>query len=126
MFILQVYNPTIDLDYFDHNMPNKSNHQMTKSHKFDNPLRTANLWPKFMLVKSKPNLPNPFIIDIKQNLNFFFFSFLESGAGGWFLFFPMQRRYIDLERVQSTRDNNIKVIPNQKEKFGNHIKRPLL
>ena len=62
----------------------------------------------------------------KAKLEFFFFSFLESGAGGWFLFFPMQRRYIDLERVQSTRDNNIKVIPNQKEKFGNHIKRPLL
>ena len=42
MFILQVHKPTTDLGYFDHNMPNKSDHQMTKSHKFENPLRTAN------------------------------------------------------------------------------------
>ena len=95
MLILQVHKPTIDLDYFDHNMPNKSNHQMTKSHKFDNPLRSANLWPKFMLVKSKPNLPNPFIIDIKQNLNFFFFFFLlrEWGRGLVFIFSNAMKIY---------------------------------
>ena len=89
MFILQVHKPTTDLGYFDHNMPNKSDHQMTKSHKFDNPLRTANLWPKFMLVKSKPNLPNPFIIDIKQNFKFFFFffSFWRVGPRVGFYFF---------------------------------------
>ena len=73
MFILQVHKLTIDLGYFDHNMSNKSDLQMTKSHKFDNPIRTANLGPKFMPVKSKPNLPNPFIIDIKQNFIYFFF-----------------------------------------------------
>ena len=59
MFILQVHKPTIDLDYFDHNMPNKSNHQMTKSHKFDNLLRTASLGPKFMPAKSKLNRLGP-------------------------------------------------------------------
>ena len=42
MFILQVHKPTTDLGYFDHNMPNKYDHQMAKSHKFDNPLRMAN------------------------------------------------------------------------------------
>ena len=88
MFILQVHKPTIDLGYFDHNMSNKSDYQMTKSHKFDNPLRTANLGPKFMPVKSKPNLPNPFIIAIKQKLNFsFLFSFKRVGPGVGFYFF---------------------------------------
>ena len=88
MFILQVHKLTIDLGYFDHNMSNKSDHQMTKSHKFDNPLRTATLRPKFMPVKSKLNLPNSFIIDIKQNLNFFFFfSFWKVGPGVGFYFF---------------------------------------
>ena len=87
MFILQVHKLTIDWGYFDHNMSNKSDHHMTKSHKFDNPLRKANLGPKFMPIKSKPNSPNPFIIDIKQNLIFFFFFFPFRRVGPWVGFY---------------------------------------
>ena len=94
MFILQVHKPTIDLGYFDHNMSNKSDYQMTKSHKFDNPLRMAKLGPKFMPVKSKPNLPNPFIIAIEQNLNFFFFFLLrEWGRGLVFIYSNAMKIY---------------------------------
>ena len=68
MLVLQVRKSTINLGYLRHNMSDKSNHQMTKSQKFDILLRTANLGPKFMPAKSKLNRPDPFIIEKKQNL----------------------------------------------------------
>ena len=59
ILVLQVRKSTINLGYLSHDMFDKSNHQMTKSHKFDNLLRTASLGPKFMPAKSKLNRLGP-------------------------------------------------------------------